>query len=896
MNTKNSFKGLEEAMRTMGQQSMLQSVIKGMPESVQRSAASEPQRDSSVPAEIFEDEYFLKNLPSSYGSLSSAEPPSKDDEYNPEQSMFGSEVRKCSMGFQEMSRNLSALGGKGSAAYPYYSQPSAESTASSVVDPNRPPDYSSLSESNLFNGQSIVREKKELREEEEFSLTPKIDYNKVAESLNVLKKDKEDRNTPPAMLDYTRLSQNLSVFNTAPKESSDNRLSATEKMLRYERLGKNFSAAFQVAPNHNNNSISITNSGSSSLSMEEKEQEVNRYQNVTSAAAGYSGASVDVRPYAIAKFNFVAEFESELGFGAGEMVYLTRYVDNEWVEGEIDGHRGMFPISYVNVIVDCSSEASRSTAVTVHENLQPDTYHRVLYNFSSQMEGDITVAEEEVVLIVERKIDGDWVLVENSQGDRGVMPGNHLDTKAEFDGKEQFDIERLLKYGNEKKTDTEHKEDTGGVLPSNTAPKPELKFFDPLCSPSGDGEEMIRIEQELERRAKEPRMIRRLQQPPTTPQYPYKRIPPPPPNAAKQRTPKLVPKPHRDIETLISNNLSKLKTLQASDSSSPNSSRKVPMSQMVLEEMRGKNPEPMRPASGAKYELDLSNQVDDLIRGVGKTREEEMASPKPGKRAAPPVPPAPRRSTKSPAPPRPANPPKTKTVMDLEPIYSQINKEARKYERSFSVTGEEKKPAPPRPCRPPLLPAMSLPVSANPPAPSHVKTIEVQVDVHSQEGQGHSYDTPERDESAATPTNEVMSSSKAGCHDDLHLNQMSASEEDELSNRSDPIYGYLNSSKNSDSSVRAHAPDSVYGSYPAIPERTSSILRREQELYQEQIQQQIHQDRFGPPAFPPDRKSPMSPPPAGQDGQPPKVASLPSCRSSSVASSIKSRSVFYASV
>ena len=59
-----------------------------------------------------------------------------------------------------------------------------------------------------------------------------------------------------------------------------------------------------------------------------------------------------------------------------------------------------------------------------------------------------------------------------------------------------------------------------------------------LCSPGGEGEdEMRRVEEELEWRAKEPRMLQRLQQPnqqqPGQHQlYPYKRVPPPPPSAA----------------------------------------------------------------------------------------------------------------------------------------------------------------------------------------------------------------------------------------------------------------------------------------------------------------------------------------------------------------------------
>ena len=58
----------------------------------------------------------------------------------------------------------------------------------------------------------------------------------------------------------------------------------------------------------------------------------------------------------------------------------------------------------------------------------------MLYNFSAQMEGDMTAAEGEVVLVVEKKsVEGDWIVVENSLGERGVMPGNHLDSKTEFE-------------------------------------------------------------------------------------------------------------------------------------------------------------------------------------------------------------------------------------------------------------------------------------------------------------------------------------------------------------------------------------------------------------------------------------------------------------------------------
>ena len=85
----------------------------------------------------------------------------------------------------------------------------------------------------------------------------------------------------------------------------------------------------------------------------------------------------------------------------------------------------------------------------------------------------------------------------------------------------------------------------------------------------------------------------------------------------------------------------------------------------------------------------------------------------------------------------------------------------------------------------------------------------------------HPYDTPEKDETA-TPTNEAAP-------------EVASEDDDVVSGRSDPTYGAnddLNSSgRNSDSSTRVNPPESVYA-HPTVPERTSSILRREQQLYQ----------------------------------------------------------------
>ena len=83
-----------------------------------------------------------------------------------------------------------------------------------------------------------------------------------------------------------------------------------------------------------------------------------------------------------------------------------------YIQGRLHSHnffcffRGLVPISYINIIVDMMN-VQHETAVTVHENLLPDTFHKVLYTFHGQMEGDLSVAEGEVVRVCEKQNE-DW--------------------------------------------------------------------------------------------------------------------------------------------------------------------------------------------------------------------------------------------------------------------------------------------------------------------------------------------------------------------------------------------------------------------------------------------------------------------------------------------------------
>nr|XP_043066320.1 uncharacterized protein LOC108118789 isoform X14 [Drosophila bipectinata] len=179
-----------------------------------------------------------------------------------------------------------------------------------------------------------------------------------------------------------------------------------------------------------------------------------------------------------AKYNFQAQSGIELSLNKGELVTLTRRVDGNWFEGKIANRKGIFPVSYVEVLTDIGAEdiAARTTVISSQSttNLRPtldalrtninnefntltqngsqppngilketrtlqktDALHvdtsseplayRALYKYRPQNSDELELLEGDVVHVLEKCDDGWFVGTSQRTGCFGTFPGNYVE-------------------------------------------------------------------------------------------------------------------------------------------------------------------------------------------------------------------------------------------------------------------------------------------------------------------------------------------------------------------------------------------------------------------------------------------------------------------------------------
>ncbi|XP_014652153.1 PREDICTED: vinexin isoform X2 [Ceratotherium simum simum] len=123
------------------------------------------------------------------------------------------------------------------------------------------------------------------------------------------------------------------------------------------------------------------------------------------------------------KFDFQAQSPKELTLKKGDIVYIHKEVDKNWLEGEHHGRLGIFPANYVEVL----------PADEIPKPIKPPTY-QVLeygeavaqYNFKGDLEVELSFRKGERICLI-RKVNENWYEGRISgTGRQGIFPVSYV--------------------------------------------------------------------------------------------------------------------------------------------------------------------------------------------------------------------------------------------------------------------------------------------------------------------------------------------------------------------------------------------------------------------------------------------------------------------------------------
>lgn len=140
-----------------------------------------------------------------------------------------------------------------------------------------------------------------------------------------------------------------------------------------------------------------------------------------------------ISSYGITLYPFYGEFSNELTFKAGQIIHLIRHIDKDWMEGELDGSIGIFPKSFIDIIVDVHEENATEDGTfddQVTEVYPPDCFARVLFDFKAEEENDLELQEGSTITLL-RKIGNDWVEAMDDANNFGICPLNYVEIITE---------------------------------------------------------------------------------------------------------------------------------------------------------------------------------------------------------------------------------------------------------------------------------------------------------------------------------------------------------------------------------------------------------------------------------------------------------------------------------
>ncbi|XP_060106726.1 vinexin isoform X1 [Heteronotia binoei] len=128
------------------------------------------------------------------------------------------------------------------------------------------------------------------------------------------------------------------------------------------------------------------------------------------------------------KFDFQAESPKELTLQKGDIVYIHKEVDRNWLEGEHHGRVGIFPANYVEVLPPTEiPKPIKSPTIQVLEYGEAVAQ----YNFKGDLQVELSFRKGERICLV-RRVDQNWYEGRISGTSRqGIFPANYVQVLKE---------------------------------------------------------------------------------------------------------------------------------------------------------------------------------------------------------------------------------------------------------------------------------------------------------------------------------------------------------------------------------------------------------------------------------------------------------------------------------
>ncbi|XP_054853347.1 vinexin isoform X2 [Eublepharis macularius] len=128
------------------------------------------------------------------------------------------------------------------------------------------------------------------------------------------------------------------------------------------------------------------------------------------------------------KFDFQAESPKELTLQKGDIVYIHKEVDRNWLEGEHHGRVGIFPANYVEVLPPTEiPKPIKSPTIQVLEYGEAVAQ----YNFKGDLQVELSFRKGERICLV-RRVDENWYEGRISGTSRqGIFPANYVQVLKE---------------------------------------------------------------------------------------------------------------------------------------------------------------------------------------------------------------------------------------------------------------------------------------------------------------------------------------------------------------------------------------------------------------------------------------------------------------------------------